>query len=851
MKIRTLRVNQIEEPVGYDSSRISFSWILDPEGKPVKNVRTYLRVYQESVMLYQSAGLDTDAGIDFSVSLDLQPRTRYDWQVEIFADGNVHLKADSYFETGKKNEPWKADWISPVGETQTAAVLRKEFELEKMGEHARIYMCGLGLYELFLNGKKVGDEYLTPGYHSYDFHLQIQTYDVTELLCKGKNTILIYLAEGWFKGRLGFDGGYRNLYGDRLYAVCELYVGKTQTPTVKTDETWETWMSPISFADIYDGEICNGILGEKLLRLEQELFQGYAKKCVPRKCGALTDRYNLPIRKKEVFIGKKCLTPKGEVILDFGQNLTGWICFQNFMKKAGQIRFRAAEILQDGCFYRENLRTAKAEFVYISNGRKEWVRPHFTFYGFRYMLVEYKEDTKDDWKPLTDLNEGQIQAWHLRSDIEQIGFFETENERLNRLLLNVLWSQKDNFLDIPMDCPQRDERLGWTGDAGVFSETACYNMFVPAFFRKYLWDMRAEQSVLNGAVPNVVPRLKKGMVSEYGSSPWADAGVIISWNLYQHYGSKSLLKECYSGMKQWVECQRLHEETLGGKHLIKDGFHFADWLALDHEEPGPFGATDPLFIASVFYYYCSGVVAEAAEILDKKEEAVFYKKLAEAIKTAIAETYFDEEGCCICRTQTGAALSIVYGLHSNEKARRREGERLVQYIEKNGGHLNTGFVGTPILCPALTVSGHHKLAVDLLLNEEFPGWIYEVNMGATTIWERWNSVLPDGHMNPDGMNSLNHYSYGSIVAWLYKDVLGIRPAAPGYRKILLSPHPDKRLGAVRARYESPVGTIKISWKYDLSDRLHYEIDIPYGCECVFRAKEEERELIYGHHSIVL
>lgn len=851
MRIRELRVNQIEEPLGYNSCRISFSWIFDPEGKPVKDVRTYLRISQDNMILYQSSELDVTAGIDFPISLELKPRTRYDWQVDIFADGNIHLKATSYFETGKRDEPWTAEWVSPAGEIQTAAVLRKQFELEKADEQARIYICGLGVYELFLNGQKVGNEYLAPGYHSYDFHLQIQTYDVSELLCKGENTILIYLAEGWFKGRLGFDGGYKNIYGDRLYAICEMYIGGESTPIIKTDESWETWESPISFADIYDGEIFNGMLSERLLCLDKKLFLGYTERFAPRKCGALTDRYSLPITKKETFIGKKYISPKGEMILDFGQNITGWICFQNFMENNNQIRFSAAEILQDGCFYRENLRTAKAEFVYISNGRKEWIRPHFTFYGFRYMLVEYRENEVDDWKPFINLGEEQIQAWHLRSDIEQTGFLETDNEKVNRLFSNVLWSQKDNFFDIPMDCPQRDERLGWTGDAGVFSETACYNMFVPAFFRKYLWDMRAEQSILNGAVPNVVPRLKKGMVSEYGSSPWADAGVIISWNLYQHFGSKSLLEECYPGMKQWVEYQRLHEESLGGKHLIKDGFHFADWLALDHENAGPFGATDPLFIASVFYHYCCSVVAKTAEILNKNDEAVFYKKLSVSIKNAIAETYFDEEDCCICHTQTGAALSIAYDLHPNEKARQREGERLVRYIEENGGHLNTGFVGTPILCPALTASGHNDLAVELLLNEEFPGWIYGVNMGATTIWERWNSVLPDGHMNPDGMNSLNHYSYGSIMAWMYKDILGIRPMEPGYRKLILAPHPDKRLGTIKARYESVIGTIQIGWNYDLNDKVNYEIDIPYGCECIFQIKGEERKLTYGHHSIVL
>ena len=498
----------------------------------------------------------------------------------------------------------------------------------------------------------------------------------------------------------------------------------------------------------------------------------------------------------------------------------------------------ASEIMQDDCFYRENLRTAKAEFTYISDGTKEHVRPHFTFYGFRYMKAEIKDaqngnDVTGEW-----ISKITFTAYHLRSDFGQIGEIKTGNRKVDQLFSNALWGQKDNFLDVPTDCPQRDERLGWTGDAQVFSETACYNMYMPAFYRKYLWDMRAEQSILDGSVPNVVPRLKEGMVAEHGSCPWADAGVIIPWNVYRQYGNQTLLSECYPGMKAWVECQRKKEEALGGLHLIKDGFHFADWLALDNPQPGPFGATDPLYIASAYYYKDTRIVARAAEILGKKEESEEYQKLAEEILKAIQQTYFDENGLCICKTQTGSAIAVMFGLNPSMDARQQEGDVLAQRVEENDGHLNTGFVGTTMLCPALTETGHNDIAMQLLLNEEYPGWLYSVNLGATTIWERWNSVMPDGHLNAEGMNSLNHYSYGSIEAWMYGEVCGIRPEEAGFKKAVIAPHADRRLGKAECTLDTAAGRYKSCWHYD-GDTVVYEVEVPFDACAEFTVEDME------------
>lgn len=828
MRITSLRINHLKNPLGYQLNPASFSWRAEGEEEISKEVSASLRLFEGECEIYSHKEEGALSSLDTPLSKDikLKPRRAYRWQVSIEDKGRELAREEDAFETGKMKEAWIGKWISPEGET-SSAILRKSFFIEKK-ERARLYICGLGLYECFINGRKAGDEYLAPGYHSYDFHLQTYTYDVTELLKEKEkeNEISIFLGEGWFKGRLGFDGGYTNLYGDRLYAIAELYVGESGQDKclLSTDETWKVCASPVILNNIYDGEIYDA---------RRAGFMQSGKVCIkePENCGPLTDRYSLPVKKKEVFAVKELLyTPKGDKILDFGQNITGWVEFDCSFARGTAITLTAGEILQNNEFYHDNMRTAKTQFTYISDGKKAHVRPHFTFFGFRYMKVDCKEDIRAD----------MFRAFHLRSDFEQTGKIRTGHKKVNRLFLNAIWGMKDNFLDLPTDCPQRDERLGWTGDAQVISKTACYSFDMPAFYRKYLWDMRAEQSILKGAVPNVVPRLKKGMVAEYGSCPWADAAVIIPWNTYIFYGNKTLLAEAYPGMQGWVDYQRKKEEGEGGAHLIKSGFHFADWLALDNGNTTPFGATDPLYIASAYYYQCTCIVARAAEILGFSQ-AEDYKSLAAEILKALQKNYFDSEGLCLCRTQTGSALAICMGLSENPQ---KEGETLVKRIDENKGHLNTGFVGTPLICRALTLSGHHKRAVDLLLNEEYPGWLYSVNLGATTIWERWDSVLADGSINPEGMNSLNHYTYGSIAEWMFACLGGIEPKRAGFEEISIHPCPDKRLKFFKASLDTAAGRVESNWSYG-QDKICYEIRIPLGVTARLCLPEEESVTLTG------
>ena len=471
MKISQLRVNNIEHPLGYQVEPLSFSWKVEESGEAKKMQYARIQIFHGKEQIYDSGEDAKACSTDYQVELGLQPRTHYTWSVEVKAENGETAKAESFFETGKMNERWTGKWIAPQpGDEDISPVMWKTFEVnpDEVDKSARLYICGLGVYEVYLNGRKVGNEYLAPGYHSYDFHLQTQTYDVAEYLKEGENEIQIWLGAGWYKGRLGFDGGYTNLYGDSCCVIAELYIGEETQPVVCTDNGWKYHQSPVLESNIYDGEVYDARIAavlrtEKKEQKTEKSGWKEARLWKPEKCGELCERYSLPIVKHEEFKSELLQTPKQEYVLDFHQNLTGWVEFDAEFPEGMTVTLSASEIMQDDCFYRENLRTAKAEFTYISGGVKEHVRPHFTFYGFRYMKVEIKDSL--DGKDVTGewISKVIFTAYHLRSDFEQIGEIKTGNKKVDQLFSNALWGQKDNFLDVPTDCPQRDERLGWTG----------------------------------------------------------------------------------------------------------------------------------------------------------------------------------------------------------------------------------------------------------------------------------------------------------------------------------------------------------------------------------------------------
>lgn len=818
---------------------MTFSWITEnKEGKEQKKARLYISEDRKFQKLCYDSGKRRDiSSVGFSPEFPVQPERLYYWRVEVWDEqGHCGVSKPAFFRTGKMECGWQASWITSGLGDQVQPLFRKTFDIPGNIRRAWVSISCLGLFELYINGRKAGDEYLTPYCTHYTNWLQYLTWDVTALLNKGRNAIGVMTGNGWYKGRFGYIDGLDRLYGDTLGIICELSVELSDGSTlcIPSDESWRCCPSAVTESSIYDGEVYD-------CRREQPGFSLPGAECPNWKHakkmgtpeGMLTERLSPPVSVREQRKPERLIhTPAGEQVLDFGQNMTGWVECHVKLSEGQMLRLQYGEILQDGNFYNQNLRTAKAQYCCIGDGKERVVRPHFTFYGFRYVRVEGTET----------VNPEDFTAQLLHSDMERTGRIVTSNEKINRLFENIWWSQRDNFLDVPTDCPQRDERMGWTGDAQVFCASASFNADTAAFYRKYLFDLLLEQKKRGGSVPYVIPdilrqiyqRTGEGEEDPSGSSVWGDAAVIIPWTLYRFYGDRALLKEQYEAMKLWVDYMYSCDRNDGGTWLWESGFHFGDWLALDQPDPEtPFGATDPFYIASVFYYYSTMLTAKAAHVLGYKEDAAVLEGRAGNIRQAIRRKYFTAEGDLRLDTQTAMVLALHMGLVP-PKFRQRLAGRLGRKIEENGGHLDTGFAGTPYLCLALSESGKNRASYRLLLNEGYPGWLYAVNLGATTIWERWNSVLPDGSISKTEMNSLNHYAYGSIAEWMYRVMCGLNPEekAPGFARARISPMPDDRVDWVKLEYRSAAGTYRISWK-NRKKTIQYRITVPFSAQAEF------------------
>ena len=831
MKIISMKCNRIVTPLGYEMAAPVLSWITETDEASVQlAAQVEVALDKDFLNKVHDSGKAKDIdSIGYTPDIKLKPRTRYYWRVRVWTDGGEAESSISWFETAKLDEPWTGKWITPSWEeTSVHPFLRKSFQIDREITSARLYVCGLGLYEAEINGSRIGDEYLTPYCNSYNNWLQYQTYDVTKFLEKGNNCLGALLGNGWYKGRFGFTGKEEGCYGNQFALLGELVISYADgtTETVITDESWKAEASHILDSSIYDGEIQDAgkyKKGWSTAVVSDDEWQSVH--ILDMDYSLLSARRSLPVRIKEKHKPMQVIhTPKDETVLDMGQNMVGWVSFHVNAPAGTVIRLQYGEELQEGCFYRENLRTAKAEFKYTSDGQSAEVKPHFTFYGFRYIKVEgwHGELTTEDFTGCV-----------VYSDMERTGNIETSNPMINRLFLNALWGQKGNFLDVPTDCPQRDERMGWTGDAQMFSGTACMNMDCDAFFHKFLYDLAQEQESLGGIVPHTVPSFDLSHKGENsflsgGSSAWSEAATVIPWNLYLHYGDKAILKQQLNSMKSYVDYIRSMDD---GSRLWNSGFHFGDWLALDGQgDFNPFGGTPTDLIATAFYAYSSEILSKAAAVLGLTSIEEEYRKLSEEVKDAFCKEFLTPRGRLAADTQTAYILALFMNLVPDE-SRERILKDLCRNLEENKYYLKTGFVGTPYFCRVLSENGRNDLAYRLLLNEEFPSWLYEVKLGATTIWERWNSLLPDGSFGELGMNSLNHYTYGSIVEWMYRNMCGINPLEdyPGYRKIRLAPQPDNRLQYAKASLNTAVGLYESSWCYK-ENGLYYQFTIPFHAQ---------------------
>jgi Alpha-L-rhamnosidase N-terminal domain./Bacterial alpha-L-rhamnosidase. len=820
--IHKLKTNHIVNPLGFDYSDggVRFSFIAeDTDAKKMTAAQIEVALDEGFNQIVFDSGRDeTISSLAYTLPIETAPRTRYFWRVSVWADnGDFAVSEPAWFETAKQNEAWNAKWITPDLPKDMHSVLFKEISLSKPVKRARAYMCGLGLYEMYIGGEKIGNDYLAPHCNAYDKWLQYQTYDITENLTNGSGSLVeVMLGKGWYMGRFGFaDIADRcNLFGDTPMLLCEMAVEYADGTEERfcSDTTWQARKSPIVDGNIYDGEIYDATLDCSEIFSVSETEKDFA---------LLKARLSPPVLIKETLKPVEIITtPKGETVIDMGQNMVGWLTFTVDAPKGTKIFLQHGEVLQDDCFYNDNLRSALAEYTYISDGTPAVVRPHFTFYGFRYVKIEgfTKPVTCDDFTGCV-----------VYSDMETTGNIETSDPLVNRLFQNAMWGQKDNFLDTPTDCPQRDERMGWTGDAQVFSGTACFNMDTYAFYSKYLFDLAKEQEADDGRVTFVVPNmLKYENHSEGGSCAWGDAATVIPWNVYLFSGDKAILAQQFDSMKSWVDYIRRADEAAGKRNLWLVGDHFGDWLALDGPVyGGAEGGTDRHFIASAYYCYSTEIVAKAARVLGKTEIAEEYEALAADIREAFAKEFFTETGRIAMPTQTGMIVSLFMDLVPPQ-FRERLKKELRKKIHFDGGSLKTGFVGTAYLCRTFSDNDMNDIAYNLLLTKDYPGWLYTVLLGATTIWERWNAVLPDGKLSGIGMNSLNHYSYGAVMEWMYRNVSGLQPleSHPGFKKIRLAPQPDSRLSFVNTTYNSASGEYISNWRME-NDTLSFEFKIPF------------------------
>jgi len=675
---------------------------------------------------------------------------------------------------------------------EVCSVFLREFKALKPLKSARLFITARGVYEAVLNGKRVGDFIMAPGWTSYENRLQVQVYDITNLLCDS-NRLEVTLSNGWFAGVKN-----RPLNLERVALIAKIlieYVDNTNEEIV-TDESWLVGEGPLRFCDIYDGQIYDATVKPQ--------FNKNAVICSDNDKSVLVEQIGEAVTEQErltpVDIFK---TPKGETVIDFGQNLVGYLEIK-LNAAAGDIaKFSFAEVLDNnGNFYNANYRGAKCIYKYICKDGYQVFKPINTFYGFRYVRVDSFPD---------QITAEKFVAVVVHSNMKRTGKIETANPLINRLYSNIIWSQKGNFLDVPTDCPQRDERLGWLGDAMVFMRTACLNFDARKFFKKWLLDMKSEQFE-NGAVKVVVPRSAHKDWFRNDAAGWSDAITVCPWEYYQIYGDVEILKTMFDPMKKWVN----HIADITEKpNLWFGGFQYGDWLELCANEGEFKGDTRDNLVASAFYANSVNIVCKVGKILG--EDVSHYEKLYQSIVTAFKTEFNDK-----FKTQTEHILSLQFGLCVDAVG---VANSLTELIHRNGDKLQTGFLGTPYALNVLSNYGYTDLAYMLLLRENYPSWLYPVTKGATTIWEHWDGIKPDGSMWSDEMNSFNHYAYGAVGDWLYSVAGGITAAEPGFKNVHFCPRPDQRIGWFRTELYTAHGTIKSHWYYK-NGKPRYELETP-------------------------
>ncbi|MEK9603234.1 MAG: family 78 glycoside hydrolase catalytic domain [Flavobacteriaceae bacterium] len=835
--ITHLEVDKLVNPLGLDSQNPDFSWVIQSDQYNLN--QTHYQIFVATDKVFSSKSLVWDSGkvnSSESVYVKYQGRaldyaTKYYWTVKVWTDQSSRPRQSgiSFWTTGMmSSENWNSEWIGVDDEdkkSKNSPYFTNDFSIDNQIISAQLFITSRGIYEAHINGKRLGESYLTPGWTSYNNRIQYQAYDVKNLISSGNNRLGVILADGWFRNFRPNSGKRKTDYGDEVSFIAELVITLSDgtKKTIINDDNWNYHFGSILSSSIYNGETTDfQLFNSSWSKPNYKNTNSKKAQNVTAYQGKLDHTRNEMIKKREVLNAKELIiTPSGDKVIDFGQNLVGWVQFKSKLPKGTEVTLYHAEVLDKaGEFYTTNLRAAKQKNTFILNGKEDQIyHPTFTFQGFRYIKIE----------GIDQINIDDFQAVALYSDMEFTGSLTTSNELINQLQHNIQWGQRGNFLDVPTDCPQRDERLGWTGDAQAFFNTSGFNMDVKNFFDKWLIDLAYDQRS-DGAVPGVVPHNNylglnnsNQLRGNFGRTGWADAATIIPWHSYVIYGDHKTLERQYESMTKWVDFMTQNSKN---NLFIKED-HWGDWLffSRDDDNSGRSAVTSKKLIAQAFYCYSTQLLIKSAKALGYVDDVKKYTDLYIKLVKAFNDEFVTKNGMLVSDSQTAYVLALQFELLSEENAKIAV-ERLVGNIE-DYGHLTTGFLGTPFLCHVLSDNGKNEEAIKLLLRSDYPSWLYPVTKGATTIWERWNGIKPDGSFQYPSMNSFNHYAYGAIGEWMYNNLMGLKlnESYPGYKRFTVEPIFDKNFENIEGSFDSNYGKITVKWERK-NGKLNLTVNVP-------------------------
>ncbi|KAH7204567.1 bacterial alpha-L-rhamnosidase-domain-containing protein [Fusarium oxysporum] len=768
----------------------------------------------------------------------LSSRQRYEFRIRAYLSDEYELTPWSdvaFVEAGLLNRqdwsgtqlisaPWSDEQDKPLPED----LFRKQFSITGGIQSARLYITSHGVYEAEINGKRVGDHFLAPGWTVYEHRLRYQAFDVTELLSDGENCIGARVAEGWFKGRLGFEGGKRNIHGTQtaLFARLEITAKDGTISKISTDETWKTTQGPIRMAEIYDGEKYDATAEIEGWSAAGSVSGDWHQVEVPPPLSediALVAGSAEPTRRIEIIKPiLKIDTPSGKLVLDFGQNLVGYLRIRVNGSRGHKITLYHAEVLENGELGTRPLRHCEAKDTYTLRGEGEEVyEPRFTFHGFRYAQI-------DNWPGPQDDILNKVDAVVCHTDMQETGDFHCSDSMLNQLWSNVRWSTKGNFLSIPTDCPQRDERLGWTGDIALFAPTATFLYGCHGILNDWLKGLYYEQKKRNGIPPMVSPNtIVDGLFAQvHPFAIWHDVTVLAPWALWEEHGDSEILAQQYDSMVAWLDAVPM-DKAADKDHLWDSNmFQLADWLDPSAPPDAPQkSATDMMLVANAFLIHSYDIMVRIADILGKDDSSIYRAKAATA-REQYAKHYISETGRLTSDSQTAYALAICFNLLTTPSQLKLAGDRLAEIVQANQYRVGTGFAGTPFVCEALAKTQHMDVAYGMLLNKKCPSWLYPVTMGATTIWERWDSMLPDGSINPGDMTSFNHYAYGAVAKFMVERVAGLKQLTPAWTRCRVDPCVGGGVTSAKASHLTPHGKVLVSWKLVQGGEVQIDVSVP-------------------------